>query len=308
MPKKNEELDRQLNEEGEEEEKVEEEKTEEGFVEIDGEKFKEDPNNPGEALPDEEGNAIPFEEKEEEKEEKEEKEGFVEIDGVKYKEDPENKGEALKDDDDKPIPFVVDEASKKKDRWHGKSREEVIKEYETLEKKKPEKPEEKTEEKTKEEEEKEIKMPSEEELKKMTPKLFAEWIMKEVDRKVSKAQDERSATSSAVTKEIKDAKKDHPLLSTSAEYRELVLALIDAAAGKGKGMALKEACEKVDAYAGKEKGEDKISTEEKAKLKKAKAQVEKEITAPTPGEKTTKESERIGKALGPKPDSSLGGL
>ena len=42
---------------------------EEDFVEVDGEKFKEDPENAGEALKDEEGNAIPFEEQSKETEE-----------------------------------------------------------------------------------------------------------------------------------------------------------------------------------------------------------------------------------------------
>jgi len=48
---------------------AEDKDSEEGFVEVDGEKFKEDPENTGETLKDEEGNPIPFEDQSKETEE-----------------------------------------------------------------------------------------------------------------------------------------------------------------------------------------------------------------------------------------------
>ncbi|MDD5145127.1 MAG: hypothetical protein PHW72_03315 [Candidatus Pacebacteria bacterium] len=68
-----EEMPEETPEEIPEEEELEEEEKKGGYVEIGGKKYKEDPDNPGEPLMDEEGNPIPYE-KEEEKEEPEEKE------------------------------------------------------------------------------------------------------------------------------------------------------------------------------------------------------------------------------------------
>ena len=86
---------------------------------------------------------------------------------------------------------------------------------------------------------------------------------------------ERSAVQQSVAQEIREAKKDHPLLKTNAEYRELVLALIDNAAQKGVHMPLKEACAKVDAFSGTAKGETTTTEKERTRLKKAKAVVER---------------------------------
>jgi len=208
----------------------------------------------------------------------------------------------------------TEEEGKEKDKWHGKSREEVIKAHEELEKKNQEL-EGKVKESGKEEEEEEkeeegIEVPADDEMAKMTPRKFAMWILGKIDEKVSKTYEEKSATRDAVTKEIKETQKDHPLLKTNPEYRELVLAVIDASASKGKAMPLKEACQKVDAFAGKEKGEGEISEEEKSRLKKAKAQVESGAGAPpAPGKEPSEEAKRIQKSLEPSSsDSPLGGL
>jgi len=195
------------------------------------------------------------------------------------------------------------EASKQKDKWHGKSREEVIRLYEDLEKKsQPKQPEQKQEKsafKKDEEDKSEVDVPDDEELAKMTPKQFAQWVVGAVKNIVGKTYDEKTKLRDSVAQEIRDAQKDHPLLKTSYEYRELVLSLVENASQKGKVLSLKDACAKVDSFAGTVKGDSKISDVEKIRLKKAKAQVERGAGAPTsPGEDKGAEEKRLEQIFG----------
>ena len=207
-----------------------------------------------------------------------------------------------------------DEASKK-DKWHGKSREEVIKAFKDLEEevkgsKTPETEKKKDEEEKEEEEAEKTEIPSDDKFAQMTPGQFVKWMLEEIDKKVSKTYEEKSAARDAITREIRETQKDHALLKTSSEYRELVLAIVDTAASKGKTIPLKEACQKVDDFLGKQKGEKETTEDEETRLKKAKAQVEAGGGAPSsPGKTLTKEAERIQKSLEPASlDSPLGGL
>lgn len=259
--------------------------------------------------------------------EKEETEDVV--DEPEETEDKKGKKEAQKTvaDDKKPEEENKDEedageSSKKdkQDRWHGKSREEVIRSYEELEKQAEEsknKKSENTEESEKPEIQQqkktvnELEIPSDEELAKMTPKGFAEWMIKTVGKMVDKTYDTRSQLREAVTTEIREAQKDHPLLKSNPEYRELILTVIDAAAQKGTVMPLKEACVKVDAIIGRVKGDDnKATDEDKARLKKAKAQVERGAGAPaSPGEEKGAEQKRLESIFGTgRSKSPFGGL
>ncbi len=196
------------------------------------------------------------------------------------------------------------EASKQKDKWHGKSREEVIRLYEELEKKsQPVQPEKKIQQKSVPENdeinESEVDVPEDEELAKMTPRQFAQWMVGTVKNIVGKTYDEKTKLRDSVVQEIRDAQKDHPLLKTSSEYRELVLSLIENASQKGKVLSLKDACAKVDSFAGTMKGDHKISDIEKIRLKKAKAQVERGAGAPTsPGEDKGAEEKRLEQIFG----------
>lgn len=242
------------------------------------------------------------EETHEEKEEVEEKEG----------QDKNKKQEKTKTEEtDKP---------EKQDRWHGKSREEVIKSFEELEKQieeaKNEKPEKKEEtEKPEDRQQKktpdELEIPTDEELAKMTPKGFAEWMINTVGKMVEKTYDTRGKVKEAVSVEIREAQKEHPLLKTNQEYREMILALVDAAAQKGTVMPLKDACTKVDTMIGRVKGDDnKITDEDKARLKKAKAQVERGAGAPaSTGEEKGAEQKRLENIFGTgRSKSPFGGL
>ena len=75
-------------------------------------------------------------------------------------------------------------------------------------------------------------------------------------------------------------------------------------------MPLKEACAKVDGFAGKVKGDTKVSDTEKIRLKKAKAQVERGVGAPTsPGEEKGAEERRLENIFGTSGSNGpLGGL
>ena len=292
------ELDTLLNADQEEENKKNEDESEEnGQKGNEEEEKKENENKENEENAEEEDEKNKEGESDEEDKNKKDKE----------QEESEDEEETEKDKGDE---------AKKKDKWHGKSREEVIKMYEDLENKKP------TETKTvdtktqkKEDSDKKdsgngIEVPSDEDLAKMTPKQFAEWMVSTVKNIVSDTYDTRSQMRDSVTQEIRDAKKDHPLLKTSSEYRELVLSLIDTASRKGTVISLKDACAKVDEFVGKVKGDTKVTDVEKIRLKKAKAQVERGAGAPTShGEDKGAEERRLEQIFGTSGSKSpLGGL
>lgn len=210
-----------------------------------------------------------------------------------------------------------------KDRWNGKSREEVIKEYETLESrvaalenKGPDKKDQPEDGKTKDKEEENLNLPSADELQKMTPSDFAKWVISRIDDGVKKTIETQEKIRESVRKEIAEAKKEHPL--QDPDYRKMVQTIMDAASVKGTTVSLKEACVQVDAFLGKHKakdeaenndGSEELSDEEKSRLKKAKAQVESGAGAPTQPDGSDAETKRIQKALaGSGSKSPLGGL
>lgn len=216
-----------------------------------------------------------------------------------------------------------DKDKESKDRWNGKSREEVIKEYETLEgrvaaleNKNPDKKDQPEDGKTKDKEEENLNLPSADELQKMTPSDFAKWVISRIDDGVKKTIEMQEKIRESVRKEIAEAKKEHPL--QDPDYRKMVQTIMDAASAKGTTVSLKEACVQVDAFLGKHKakdeaenndGSEELSDEEKSRLKKAKAQVESGAGAPTQPDGSDAETKRIQKALaGSGSKSPLGGL
>jgi len=242
----------------------------------------------------------------------------------------ETKPEAGKDDkpnkdgsEDENNKDEKDSKDKNKDRWNGKSREEVIKEYETLEarvaaleNKKPDEKDQPEDDKTKDKEEENLNLPSADELQKMTPSDFAKWVISRIDDGVKKTIETQEKIRESVRKEIAEAKKEHPL--QDPDYRKMVQTIMDAASAKGTTISLKEACVQVDAFLGKHKakdeaenndGSEELSDEEKSRLKKAKAQVESGAGAPTQPDGSDAETKRIQKALaGSGSKSPLGGL
>ncbi|RJR15646.1 hypothetical protein C4579_01680 [Candidatus Microgenomates bacterium] len=242
--------------------------------------------------------------------------------------DDKNKSKSSEEDeqDDKGNKDKKDSKDKgkgeNKDRWNGKSREEVIKEYEAmearisaLESKDPNKKDETESGKAKDDGEK-LDLPTAEELQKMTPSDFAKWVISRIDEGVKKTIDVQEKIRESVRKEIAEAKKEHPL--QDPDYRKMVQTIMDAASAKGTTVSLKEACVQVDAFLGKHKAKDdadtedeseELSDEEKSRLKKAKAQVESGAGAPTQPDGSDAETKRIQKALaGSGSKSPLGGL
>lgn len=262
---------------------------------------------------DEMENELPDDEEEKDDEEEEEGDEAEDDEEKEEEESEEDEGEDGKKkeegkDGDKDKPKIKDPA-----RWHGKSREDVIREIEASEAKKETKKEEggkKKETGKKKDKEDDIEIPSNEELAKMSPKEFVQWVLKHISSKVDSTVQERSAVQQSVATEIREAKKDHPLLKTSAEYRELVLALIDNAAQKGVHMPLKEACAKVDAFSGTAKGDTDTTEKERTRLKKAKAVVERGGgSSASPDEGKGGEAKRLESVFGTGGSKSpLGGL
>ena len=230
--------------------------------------------------------------------------------------------EGAEDESDKDSK-TKDKNKENKDRWSGKSREEVIKEYETLESraaalesKKPDKKDQPEDGNAKNKEEENLNLPSADELQKMTPSDFAKWVISRIDDGVKKTIETQEKIRESVRKEIAEAKKEHPL--QDPDYRKMVQTIMDAASAKGTTVSLKEACVQVDAFLGKHKakdeaenndGSEELSDEEKSRLKKAKAQVESGAGAPTQPDGSDAETKRIQKALaGNGSKSPLGGL
>ena len=256
-------------------------------------------------------------------------------DGATSDDNPDNKETKRKDaKDDKPNEEGSEDEKNKdskdkdkdkdsKDRWNGKSREEVIKEYETLESrvdalenKGSDKKDQPEDGKTKDKDEENLNLPSADELQKMTPSDFAKWVISRIDDGVKKTIETQEKIRESVREEIAEAKKEHPL--QDPDYRKMVQTIMDAASAKGTTVSLKEACVQVDAFLGKHKakdeaenndGSEELSDEEKSRLKKAKAQVESGAGAPTQPDGSDAETKRIQKALaGSGSKSPLGGL
>lgn len=243
--------------------------------------------------------------------------------GGEDEEGKENKGEG-ESTKIEPTPPEGEEEDKGKgkegededeDEFKGKSREEVIKALKEERKKaadlktkksKVKKGDEGAED---EDEGKEPVVPTPEELQKMTPSDFAKWVLARIDEGVKRTIESQSKVTGAVKKEIAEAKKEHNL--KDPDYRKMVLAIIEAGSAKGTVMPLKDACKQVDAFLGKHAGkpDEKITDEEKSRLKKAKAQVESGAGAPTKPDGSDAETKRIQKALGGSGQKSpLGGL
>jgi hypothetical protein len=246
-------------------------------------------------------------------------------DEAKENENPDEKEPKDKDQPDKKDKSMNDKNkskdkkkdSKDKDRWHGKSREEIIKEYESLEKNEKPDEDEGNEDMENQDENEALNLPSAEELQKMTPTDFAKWVMTRIDEGVKRTIEVQEKVRTAVQKEIEEAKKDHPL--HEPDYRKMAQTIIDAASAKGTTVSLKEACMQVDAFLGKHKSDEsedsnkgeseELSDQEKSRLKKAKAQVESGAGAPTQPDGSDAETKRIQKALaGTGSKSPLGGL
>ncbi len=260
----------------------------------------------------------PSEEEEETTEEKDEETEEEESEDEETDETPEEETEEETEEEEEEKEEEGEQFSMP-EKFKGKSPEEIAKSYSALEKMIDKKAKEKAEiiinEKGKEGEDKKIKeeedKKEEGELTKMdfskyTPNQFANFIDKRIATRAEKIARQIISNSSkiraGVRSDIVDARKEHPRLKEDKEYTSLVLALMEAGAAKGEKVGLKEACDRVDKLAGKDK-----KGENEDKIKKAKAQVELG-GGPGDGGKKQTEEERIKNKLLQGSKSSLGGL
>lgn len=234
----------------------------------------------------------------------------------------ENKEEETEEENEES---VEEEKFSMPDKFKGKTAEEVAKSYTELEGMIDKKAGEKAKEFAKmkeDDEEEEVEEKIEEDSKNlppmkdgkidyasMTPEQFANHIDRRIEEKAeSKAKEimtDSRKVRGAVQTEIKDAQKEHPLLKTSSEYRELALAVIEAAAAKGKTITLKDACGKVEGLIGKKKD---VEQEDETKMKQAKAQVETGASAGS-GKGALTEEDRIKEGMMQQSQTGeLGGL
>lgn len=164
----------------------------------------------------------------------------------------------------------------------------------------------------------------EEELKKvdftkMKPDEFARWmnqrIMVQATRIAQGIFERSTALKQSVSKEIAEATKVHPHLKDNENYREVVISMIEAAAGRGETLTLKQACAKADKAMGikpgapkpKDKEEGEEGEEEEQPKKKPKTGVEKPEGGGGSKEKTDEERVKEGLLSGGS-SSGLGGL
>ena len=153
---------------------------------------------------------------------------------------------------------------------------------------------------------------TDEQLKKMTPKQFAEWTDKRIQARATKIASQIISRTNEVRenvrREIAEATKIHPHLKTNKAYRDLVLDRIEASKARGKTMTLKEACKQVDEAMNIKPGEKK-EDEKKEEKKKPRTEVEK--TEGTDGDKTKTEEDKVLEGIlgaGGKGNGKLGGL
>lgn len=91
---------------------------------------------------------------------------------------------------------------------------------------------------------------TDEEIAKMKPGEFGKHISRKILEKATEIArntiDRTNEVRSNVSREIKEATAAHPHLKENPDYREIVINMIEAAAGRGEVLSLKEACKKAD--------------------------------------------------------------
>lgn len=91
---------------------------------------------------------------------------------------------------------------------------------------------------------------TDEEIAKMKPGEFGKHISKKILEKATEIAhntiERTNEVRGNVSREIREATEAHPHLKENADYREIVINMIEAAAGRGEALSLKEACKKAD--------------------------------------------------------------
>ena len=153
---------------------------------------------------------------------------------------------------------------------------------------------------------------TDEEIAKMSPKEFARHLNRKITEKATEiarnAIERSNEVKTNVSREIKDATKEHPHLKENKEYREIVLSIIEAANAKGKIVTLKEACEKADKAMNIKPSEKKDDAGADGKKKKPKTAVEKQDGSDGKPVKTDEDRVKEGMMNAGQSTGFLGGL
>ncbi len=157
---------------------------------------------------------------------------------------------------------------------------------------------------------------SEEEISKMKPGEFGKHISRKILERATEIArntiDRTNEVRGNVSREIREATTAHPHLKTNEDYRDMVISLIEAAAGRGEVLSLKEACAKADKAAGikpKPAGEQKLDKDGKPIVKKKK-RMSVERPGGSDGGKVQTEADRVRAGLlgGSQSTGHLGGM
>lgn len=144
---------------------------------------------------------------------------------------------------------------------------------------------------------------------KMTAPQFAQWLVELTDKRAEeRARDiyqKASTVQQAVRTEIDDATTKFPLLKSNPEFRDLVLAVIEADAGQGKVTPITEACKKVTALIG---AQEQVKTKQKNETDRKRTAVESTPSGAGEPKDTAEEKVRKGLLGAKNTGSPLGGL
>lgn len=144
---------------------------------------------------------------------------------------------------------------------------------------------------------------------KMSPAQFAQFIIDMTDKRAQAQAKEiyqnASTVKQAVNTEIKTATEKFPLLQTNKEFRDLVLAVIEADASRDEVTPIVTACEKVSAMMG---AGEKINKKKTIKKKAKRTPVERSTTGNETDKETDEDKVKSGILGAGSPTDVLGGL
>lgn len=141
-------------------------------------------------------------------------------------------------------------------------------------------------------------------------KVLSRKILEEATKIARNTIDRTNEVRGNVSREIKEATAAHPHLKENAEYRDIVISLIEAAAGRNEVLSLKDACKKADKAMGiVAKKKEETGADGKPVVKK-KNRMSVERPGGSEGGKPQSDADRVraGLMAGSSSTGSLGGL
>jgi len=141
-------------------------------------------------------------------------------------------------------------------------------------------------------------------------KVLSRKILEEATKIARNTIDRTNEVRGNVSREIKEATAAHPHLKENPEYRDIVISMIEAAAGRNEVLSLKDACKKADKAMGiVAKKKEETGSDGKPVVKK-KNRMSVERPGGSDGGKVKTDADRVREGLlgGASSTGSLGGL